>query len=359
MDLKETYLGFTNNLKPMQKAKTEKLLDNVKRYNGTILSNKQFIYNELKEGSKPEVQEDVQHWSRRLGDYTKPKTEYRLRDNKEHGSYWVIEKTLYDFANYLLNNDLLDDEKVKLIITEEQAKIKLEEEEKAEQEEKQRQQAKANQEFEGWLIEQAKNYNDTKKLGLIEEIFLNETGQFGGGSIRLLVLIDNFDNPLCKNKIKSWLSYYNTASLKTFHHITGISLGKTDKEIQAKLDNITSKDFQGMIPYKKRKEKIEKGSEVYYENHFNSMTNEWEFAKREGIYINQCGLDLFITKFGKKYKITEGRSGYIIADGSTEQEALENLKNNIERIGVDKVKERIQELVERTGLSPRYQEKSA
>ena len=359
MDLKETYLGFTDNMKPMQKTRTEKMLDNIKRYNGIVLSNKQFIYNELEEGSKLEMEEDVQYWSRKIGDYTKPKTEYRLRDNEKHISYWVIEKTLYDFAKYVLENDFLNKENVKAFITEEQAKIKQAEELKAEQEEKQRQQVKANHEFEKWLKEQAINYNNTQKLELIEKIFIAETGQFGGGSIQLLVLIDNFDDPMCKNKLKSWLSYFNTASLKTFFYITGINLGKTDKEIQAKLNSITSKDFQNIIPYKKRKERAEKGSEVYYVNQFNSMTNEWEFAKREGEHINNYGLDLFISKQGKTYNITEGKSGYNIGTGKSKEEALENLKNLIESMGIDNVNERIQEVINKTGLSPKYQEMSA
>lgn len=138
---------------------------------------------------------------------------------------------------------MTDEENIQKCITEEQNKIEEEKRKQEELEDQRKQQEQKRIEFDNWLNESAKQYSDNEKLGLLKEIFINETGQFGGGAIRLLVLIDNFDNLMCKDKLKEWLNYYNTASLKAFSHLTGINLGKTNKEIQARLDSITSKDF--------------------------------------------------------------------------------------------------------------------
>lgn len=242
MNLNDTYFGFTDNMKPMQKAKVEKLLDQVKRFDGVILSNKEFIYRELKSGLMPEVKENCQYYKRN-GELSKPKTEYRLK-SIEDSCYWEIQKTLFDFANYILENDFLDEKKVKNLILTEQNKLQQEKQKKLEQEqEEQEKRIKFNQ----WLTEAAQNYSNTRNLQILENIFIKKFGGYSPNSIKLLVLIDNFDDPQCKEEIKDWLAYFNTASLKTFEIITGIKLGKTDKEIQAKLDQITSKDFRKIV----------------------------------------------------------------------------------------------------------------
>lgn len=358
IDINTTYFGFTDNMKPMQKVRVETMLCNVKRYNGVIMSNEEFIYRELKSGSRPEIEEDVTNWSRKLQDYTKPKTEYRLKT--QDGSYWTIEKTLHDFARYLLENDFLNDEKAEAFIIaeqnriEEQGRIKAEQEakEKMEKEQRERQQ----EEFTAWLNTEAANYNNSEKLELLKEIFFAETGQFGGGSIRLLVLIDNFDNPLCKNKLREWLSYYNTASLKTFFHLTGINLGRTDKEIQARLNSITSKDFTGSISFKPRKERTEKEQEVFYTYSFNSNDNQYEFQECRGEYFSKYGLDFFISKTNKGYNITEGKSGLSATKGNTKQEAIDSLIETINRVGIDELNNIIERSISRTGISPKYRQ---
>jgi len=355
MDIKNTYLGFTDTMKPMLKTRMEKILDNVKRYDGVILSNKQFIYNQLKEGNTLEIKENVVYWSKKKQDYTNPKTEYRIRSQEDCGLYYVIEKTLYNFANYILNNNLLNDGTAKEFIISEQEKIKLEEQVKLKQEEEKNKQEQNIINFEKWLVDQASGYNNNEKLKLLKEIFFAETGQFGGGSIRLLVLIDNFDDIMCKNKLKSWLGYYNTASLKTFFHLTGINLGKTNKQIQAKLDIITSKDFTGIIPFKLRKQKTDKEQELFYTYSFNSDTNQYEFQECYGEYVKKYNLDFFISKTKNGYNITEGTSGLSAAVGKNKRELFETLENNINKMGLDEMYKRIEQFIHDKGVSPKYQ----
>ncbi|HHU81232.1 MAG TPA: hypothetical protein GXZ35_07920 [Acholeplasmataceae bacterium] len=244
MNLNNTYFGFTDNMKPMQKAKVEKILDKKKRFDGVILTNKEFIYRELKSGLITEVKENYQYY-KRDGELTKPKTEYRLKS--PDNSYWTIEKTLFNYANYISENGFLDEQRAKEFIITEQNRLRRAEQERINQEQKEKEVIeKAKQEkieFDQWLTAAAQNYSDTEKLQILKDIFTKEFGNFSGNSIKLLVLIDNFDNPQCKAEIREWLAYFNTASLKTFYAITGINLGKTDKAIQARLNEITSNDF--------------------------------------------------------------------------------------------------------------------
>ncbi len=80
MDLTYTYLGFTDNMKPMEKARAEKLLDKKTRYNGVVLTHKQFVVDQIIEGSIPTFEENVSHYSNKIGSNTKPKDEYHKEE---------------------------------------------------------------------------------------------------------------------------------------------------------------------------------------------------------------------------------------------------------------------------------------
>src|SRR5690606_9109071 len=108
VNIKSTYFGFTNNLKPMQAARKEKTLNRLIRFNDNMMTEKEFIYTLLQEGLTPTIEENYSYYSRKLDDYTKPKTDYRLTD--QEGAFYSITKTSYDFAQHILNNNFQDTE---------------------------------------------------------------------------------------------------------------------------------------------------------------------------------------------------------------------------------------------------------
>jgi len=114
MNIKDTYLGFTDNLKPMQRVKAEKTLDNSIRHNDNVITNKEFIFIKIQESLIPSIEEDYSYYSSKLRYDTKPKTDYRLKD--QDGSFYHITKTEYNFALYLLDNNFLNEQRVKEFI---------------------------------------------------------------------------------------------------------------------------------------------------------------------------------------------------------------------------------------------------
>ncbi|APH20803.1 TPA: hypothetical protein ACXDAY_002290 [Clostridium botulinum] len=114
--LKNTYLGYTNNLKAIQKAKIENILDS----KGTLCIQKDFILNRIKEGYKPSTVKNYSCYSERLKRTVKRKTDYRLTD--EAGAYYTINKTLFKFAKYIIDNNFTDDTIREKFILEEQIK---------------------------------------------------------------------------------------------------------------------------------------------------------------------------------------------------------------------------------------------
>jgi len=261
INIKDTYLGFTNNLKPMQKVRAEKTLDNLIRHNGNIITNKEFILIKLQEGLIPGIEEDYSYYSRKLQGETKPRIDYRLKD--QDGSFYHITKTEYDFALYLLDNNFLDEQKVKeFIIAENNRLLQVAQDEfNQKQQEKERKETleREKQEFDNWLTEQAENYNNNDKFNHAKNIFLDIQGQYNELMLcKFLVLIENIDNPMCKDMLKSWLHNHNTTSKKVFYHITGIKLPATDKGTMPLLDSLSIVDFQGNVPYTKKQSRVDK-----------------------------------------------------------------------------------------------------
>ncbi|MFW6016260.1 MAG: hypothetical protein ACOCRK_07450, partial [bacterium] len=216
MDIKTTYFGFTDNKKPMQKAKIEQSLDKLIRVDGVVVTRKEFIRNILKKGYIPYIEENYCYYSKKLDDYTKPKNDYRLTDQKEN-SFYQITKTEHDYANYLLENNYIDDVTANNYITAEQKRLKEEQEAKLlakqlEEEQKQREEQEE-QKFKEWLDNEALEYKETDtRVSILEEIYLSEINTFGDLIIRLLVLIDNIEQPRCKEKLISWLHIGNKTS---------------------------------------------------------------------------------------------------------------------------------------------------
>lgn len=356
LNVKSTYFGYTNNLKPMQKAKVENLLNQTIRSNGKYMLNKEFMYNNLINNYTLHIEENISHYSRKLDDYTKPKTEYRLKDSE--GAYYTISKTLYDYGIYLLENNFIDETIASNYIEEELKQIEEEKQRQLQQEQLEKEQKEAEEkaikEFEQWIDIEINNYSNVEKFNLAKEIFLQELGQYAEYQLKkLLVLIENIDKPLCKDKLISWLHSGNRTSKKVFYHVTGIKLATTDKATKEILNSISSKDYIGSVAYKKRKDKTEATKETFYKGVKAGNEFKWEEVLAEP--LNKYGLEMFVLKINGKYSISEAKTGILVVSGiSNKTELNKALKETIDRIGIDKINNIINETIEKQGISPKY-----
>ena len=246
--LQESFLGFTDTKTALQKAKIEKTLSKLYRYQNQVMKGKEFILYRLIEGYKPSLIENYSYFSYKTGQQTKPKNDYRMT-NETINEYREISKTEFDFANFIIENGYLDEQKRKDFIKAEQDKRQAEEqrqeaEEKAEQERKEAEEKKK-EIFESWWTAEAvkKIESGCPDIETMKKIYTDNGIDFRNYATKLLVMIDNFDKQECRNELKSWLHHYNISSILTFETITGVKLGRTDKTIQARLSTISSADF--------------------------------------------------------------------------------------------------------------------
>ena len=277
-----------------------------------------------------------------------------------NNSYHEINKTFYDYAVYLIDNNFLDpsisenyiQKEIELLEAEKQKEIDRELREQQEREMKKLEQ----DEFNEWLINEIITYSDNEKLELAKEIFLDIIGNYNEEVLKkILVLIDNIDHPLCKDKLKRWLLSHNVASKKVFSHVTGIKLPSTDKGTMSILESITKDKYKGIVPYKKKAKRNEKSKEIFYK-----LINSPDGAKFESILvepISKYGMDLFVCKNSNGYyNIGEARSGLYITNGGTKKELMDKLKNVVGNYTIDNLNKIINEAIERNGLSPRYKD---
>lgn len=253
ININNTYFGFTDKMSPMQAARVEQSLDKLIRYNDEIMTKKEWIYKRLKSGVKPCYEENYSYFSSKTKTMTRPKTLYKLewQEINHRGNldtiFHEINKTEYDYACYLVENGFLDASTAQEYITDEQEQKEAEKQaqalqEKREREERERVQQEEN-EFNEWLRKQALNYNNDRNIKIAQAEFIKDHGRENPRVTLLLVLIDNIDNPKCKERLKEWLHYRNKTSKKVFHLVTGIKLPNTDKETMALLDTITKSDY--------------------------------------------------------------------------------------------------------------------
>lgn len=247
--LHDSFLGFTDTKTALQKAKIEKTLSKLYRYQNQVMKGKEFILYRLIEGWTPSVIEDYSYFSSKTGQKTKPKNDYRMI-KEGLSQYREISKTEYDFANFIIENGYLDEQKRIDFIKAEQDKKQAEEQKQAEveQEEQNRKEIEKHkkEEFEKWWQTEAikKIEDDCPDIETMKKIYTSKGHDFQNYAVKLLVMIDNFDLEECRNTLKSWLHHYNIASILTFEAVTGIGLGRTDKQIQAVLSSINKTDFR-------------------------------------------------------------------------------------------------------------------
>jgi hypothetical protein len=357
-----TYFGYTDTMQPMKKVRIQNTLDKKYRYSDGVMTCKEHLYKLLQVGSTLKMLEDYSYYSSKTQAMTKPKTEYQIhfiiQDNgKDIAVYNSITKTEYDYCNYIIANGFIDSTKVDQFIIDEQNRIKAEQEAQANterlQQETEQREIKEQEQFKIWLAEQAAQYNNTAKIELQKQIWLNLIGNYGSHAIELLVLIDNMDKPRCKAELKQWLHLHNKASLKTFEYITGIKLGSTEKEICAILDSVTQDDFketQEFKPHKKHEQnRQEETFYILYEKHY---------LECFGIPFSKYGLDLFIREHDKKMIISEARTGLLMSAGKTKVEALEQLDQTMTNFTLEKINQLLEQSISKYGISPKYQEQN-
>jgi len=73
--------------------------------------------------------------------------------------------------------------------------------------------------------------------------------------------------------------------------------------------------------------------------------------------INKYGLDMFITQNANGvYSILEAKSGLLITNASTKNELMKKLKDIVDRYGIEKINQMIQDSIDKIGIgiSPKY-----
>jgi hypothetical protein len=254
MNLESSYLGFTDQKTPMQKARAEAALDKPVRFEGDLCAKKDFIFRLILSGYNPKGELVGGQFNVRTYELLNPKMEYRMQRDGE-SSYYAINKTAYDFACYLLAQNLSSEESAKHFIGAEQERLSRERQEleaqvqrDMEEEQLARQAEKA---FAAWLQEQAAAYSNQDLMGLMKSVFMSLVG-VSAPNAELLVLIENIDNPMCKQELISRLHNGNPASRKTFECVTGLNLPKTMKGTKSFLSAVSAADYRDATPFKMR-----------------------------------------------------------------------------------------------------------
>jgi hypothetical protein len=352
MNLDKSYLGFTDKKIPMQKAKIEAVLDKPIRFEGAVCPKKEFIFRLLLSGHKPKEALNNGRFNSRTYERLDDKMEYRMQVDGED-CYYKVNKTEYDFACYLLLKDLASEESAKQFMEAERERLEREQQERNEQheretEEKQAvQQAKKN--FKLWLEVQSAAYSNQERMDLMRTVFINLVGA-SNPNTDLLVLIENIDKPMCRDKLISWLHTGNKASRKTFECVTGLKLPKTAKDTRVFLSSVSVADYKAPVPFKMRRSATKTPSEPFY------ILSRDGYKEVMGEPLVKYGFTWFIHNSSGQYHISEAHSGVMAASGKTKQDVLDGLKGAVERLSIEGVKQSAQDSITRYGISPRYQE---
>lgn len=242
-----SYLGFTENIKEPRKTKVENELNRLYRYNGGVYNAITFLVIKLLEGCAPLKEENYQYY-KRDGKLTIPKTLYKYV-SPDGNTYFELNKTQYDFVCYLVEKELITEEKINKYVEDETARKEAEAIRQKEEERIMKERAEAEQEETRRVVELLKNdlenISDVEK-SIASEVFFRIYGEVHDWNYSIIPLIHHFDIPLCKKEVKSRLHNDNRASIKIFEQLTGLKLPKGWKKRIEYLDTITSSDFKSL-----------------------------------------------------------------------------------------------------------------
>lgn len=360
MKLKNTYLGFTDNKKGVQKGRIEGILDDIVRINGFTMLQKDFIYTYLQKGYKPMVEHDYTYWSERINGYVKPRTVYWLKSSE--GSYFDINKTLYEFANYILENGLLDEEKAKsLIQLEQQKREEIEKQKQREEEERRLQIEKEREEQKRQREIKLAEWENIGKQLLTDEVKNLITATINNYWTKIIEVYPEINKEeLIKNYLKNLpqrLGNYehmkNRVQYLIFDNINKNNLNNIiEKDIFMRIYNIEETDSKHTITAKIKA--FMEGREYK-----GSKPKEKFYRFVNGEFIEDFGDKVIIDEFvlygrviNGEYVLTEESTGAIFSKGGTKGGAVEKAKNNIEKHGVEKIKGMIGQLISKYGISP-------
>jgi len=196
-----------------------------------------------------------------------------------------------------------------------------------------------------------KSISDTE-MNLIQDIFLDINKMFNTDYCRkFIALVKNFDFPLCKEKIISYLHNGNKACIKAFEHLTGLKLPKSYRKRTEYLKSISSSNFKGIQAYKV-KTKLE-NKELFYISMF---CGGWNGVMAEP--FEKHGIDMFMFDNGEQWSLSESKSGMMIASAKNKEELFERfdelMKNETEETFKDMIAEKINEIWQKKGINPKY-----
>ncbi|AFQ29936.1 hypothetical protein P4493_05190 [Bacillus thuringiensis] len=160
--IEDSYLGYEKTLPSKLKVgQAVKQLDKKIRIDGVVMKQKMFILTLLQKGFKPKFVENYTYVMKN-GEYSKPKDSYQMEH--EDLSFYEINKTLFDYANYLVDNALISPTIAEGYIETERAEVQLGiEREKHEEEQKKKEEDLA-KEKEKQELEERKKLRYSKGL---------------------------------------------------------------------------------------------------------------------------------------------------------------------------------------------------
>lgn len=339
-----SYLGFTDNKPSLKKAKIESILNKEVIYKNliesekyTIIARKDFILYLSLRGYIP-IHKEMYNKNYKLVSV------YTMRSENSN-VFWKITKTEYNFAIYIQKNNLVLLDKVYELLQNEKKILEKVEREKILNIKKQEAIKENRNKFDDWVLSESQIYSDETKLYIQKLINLDLLGYYYPSVKKLLVLIDNIDNPLAKEELSQILNTYSFVSKKTFKYITGISLPKSNKEIKNLISNLSYKNFKNPIEYKPSKKLTDSSKKIYYQN------INGKFYEILGEPLDIDNINLFITD-SDYYSIFEVKTGILISTGSTKEIAISAFRKNINDFGVENFNKEIEKLINKYGLSP-------
>lgn len=384
MDLKNTYLGFTDNMNPMQKARAEKTLDKLIRSNGKIMTQKEWVIGKVLENHTPAIEENYTTWNKRTGEVTKPKTDYRLvcPDN----TFYQITKTEYEFAQYILENDLTDETKINEYVTIERNRIEENNRLKAEQEAKERaereakkmqeeQERQARKEAREQMIQTAYNNITAKEWEAIKRIVERIREKYTDilpnvrvdrDSIAKVVIYDRLWPEATLSNIKYYkeLTVPNSKSPNVSNEwlIRREEMIKDIREMFFGIDyNMPSQTIRDVITGKitaeeahnrmKKNEQRKLAQEAKLTTFYRYISGQG-FVEAKGDRIVVEGIITYGMPYQGGYILIEERSGCQIAKGKNKSEAKTIAVKSIQQYGIEKVENLITNMVNRNGISP-------